>query len=293
MKIDNITICLILTLALLLPLSMWTSPAGAQNIRCTYMHQKKDDPEKGYKMYQDLQLDIYEGRSLFYSERDFVYDSLFSFSFKDGKMLNNEAAGQLTRVKGGTHWMTEVDHPAGTFTQYDKFLQTIIGNGQLEMPTWAISDEEKEIAGYPCRKAVARYLGRDWTAWFTEEVPIQAGPWLLWGLPGLIVEARDADQFIVFQLTGIVPLADNHRAEFLIDWMRNHTSENGALAVYEYDFKDAQAVVVKMHNDISFAANISASGTTIMTRDETGKMVPVQAPPYIPLIPVEYWKTKK
>jgi len=292
MKRDNLSICLILTLALLMPLSMCTTPAEAQNLRCTYSHQKKEAPDKGYKLYQDMLLDLYEGRSLFYNERDFVYDSLFSISFdKNGSMLKNEAAEQLTRTKSALHWMTAIDYPAGTFTQYYKFLQTIIGNGMMEMPGWTMTDEEKEIAGYACRKATAHYLGRDWTVWFTEEVPSQAGPWLLWGLPGLIVEARDADNYIIFKLTGIEPLDDNHRAVFLEDWLRSYT--NKSHQVYEYDIKEAESVYTKMRSDISFAAHMSNPGTKVMTKDATGKMVPVEAPPYLPLIPTEYWKSRK
>ncbi|MBQ9397542.1 MAG: hypothetical protein IJU08_03500, partial [Bacteroidales bacterium] len=100
MKSNNLPFCLILTLALLVPFPLWTTPAGAQNIRCTYTHQKKDDPDKGYKTYPDMLLDICEGRSLFYNEREFVYDSLFSLSFdENGKMLQNEAAEKLSRAR--------------------------------------------------------------------------------------------------------------------------------------------------------------------------------------------------
>ena len=282
------TLCLFALLAFLCQVL----PAEAQNLRCTYTHQKKDDPEKGYKTYKDMLLDVCDGRSLFYNERDFMYDSLFSISFdKNGSMLKNEAAEQLTRTRSALHWMTEMDYPTGTFTQYYKFLQTVIGNGTLEMPAWQLMDEFKEISGYACRKATAHYLGRDWTAWFTEEVPSQAGPWLLWGLPGLIVEARDADNYIIFKLTGVEPLNDNHRAVFLTDWLRSYT--NKSHNVYEYDIKEAEAVYTKMRSDISFAAHMSNPGTKVMTKDETGKMVPVQAPPYLPLIPTEYWKSKK
>ena len=60
---------------------------------------------------------------------------------------------------------------------------------------WEITDEEKEIAGYKVRKAVAMsygdkkdalYTGKV-TAWFTTEVPIPTGPDFYYGLPGLIV----------------------------------------------------------------------------------------------------------
>ena len=61
---------------------------------------------------------------------------------------------------------------------------------------WEITDEEKEIAGYKVRKAVAAsygdkkdpfYTGKV-TAWFTTDIPIPTGPEHYYGLPGLIVE---------------------------------------------------------------------------------------------------------
>ena len=43
-------------------------------------------------------------------------------------------------------------------------------------------------------KAVTEFAGRKWTAWFTEELPFQDGPYKFRGLPGLIVKLEDATQ---------------------------------------------------------------------------------------------------
>lgn len=56
---------------------------------------------------------------------------------------------------------------------------------------WKISNETKRIANYNCQKATLRYGGRNWEAWFTSQIPIQDGPYLFSGLPGLIIELKD------------------------------------------------------------------------------------------------------
>ncbi len=56
---------------------------------------------------------------------------------------------------------------------------------------WQFHDDTLTVCGYTCRKAVANFRGRTWTAWYTEQIPIDAGPWKLHGLPGLILKASD------------------------------------------------------------------------------------------------------
>lgn len=57
---------------------------------------------------------------------------------------------------------------------------------------WKILDQRRVIAGYPCYCAETCFGGRLWRAWFTPEIPVDAGPWKLTGLPGLILEAMDS-----------------------------------------------------------------------------------------------------
>jgi len=70
-------------------------------------------------------------------------------------------------------------------------------------PEWKLEPEQKEILGYSCNKAVASYKGRIWTVWFTGEIPIDSGPWLLSGLPGLILEASDTEGHYSFSAMSI------------------------------------------------------------------------------------------
>lgn len=77
------------------------------------------------------------------------------------------------------------------------FFESLISNEVLVEDIypdlqWTITEEQKVIANYTCVKATVSYRGRDWTAWFTPEIPLAVEPWKLHGLPGLILEAYDA-----------------------------------------------------------------------------------------------------
>ncbi len=58
---------------------------------------------------------------------------------------------------------------------------------------WKISDRTETVSGFPCRKATLNRGGREWTAWFTSELPYAAAPRDFGGLPGVIIELCDSD----------------------------------------------------------------------------------------------------
>ena len=68
---------------------------------------------------------------------------------------------------------------------------------------WEIGDSIENILGYDCFQATCNFRGRNWTAWFTSEIPIQDGPWKLNGLPGLILKAEDNTGQYSFTADGI------------------------------------------------------------------------------------------
>lgn len=53
---------------------------------------------------------------------------------------------------------------------------------------WEPVNEFKTIDNYRCQKAIINTEGANIEAWFTEEIPVSAGPDKIFGLPGLILE---------------------------------------------------------------------------------------------------------
>lgn len=84
------------------------------------------------------------------------------------------------------------------YYEYRKYSEPI------EDRSWTIKDDStKNVLGYECIMATANYHGRYWTVWFTPEIPVDAGPWKLLGLPGLILEAADSAGHHHFTANGI------------------------------------------------------------------------------------------
>lgn len=68
---------------------------------------------------------------------------------------------------------------------------------------WKIQDETDTLLGYMVQKAVCSFRGRDYTAWFAPQLPMQTGPWKFSGLPGLILKVEDSRGHYTFIARGI------------------------------------------------------------------------------------------
>lgn len=78
-----------------------------------------------------------------------------------------------------------------TFTTYKKLDLDYYKYQFKTQLNWRIESEKKEILGFPVQKATTKYGGRNWTAWFSPEIQLSYGPYVFYGLPGLILEVYD------------------------------------------------------------------------------------------------------
>ncbi|HJD86181.1 MAG TPA: GLPGLI family protein [Empedobacter falsenii] len=68
---------------------------------------------------------------------------------------------------------------------------------------WTLQKDIKQILNYSAKKATVKYGGRNWTAWYTEDIPLQYGPYKFGGLPGLILEIYDDKEHYHFTANSI------------------------------------------------------------------------------------------
>jgi GLPGLI family protein len=71
-------------------------------------------------------------------------------------------------------------------------------------PNWIINSRTtKKIGKYNCTEAKTRLNGRDYTAWFTYDIPLKFGPLKFHKLPGLIVELKEDNGWLEIELTSL------------------------------------------------------------------------------------------
>ena len=97
------------------------------------------------------------------------------------------------------------NRPNGSVTSvYNAFVDNfIVQQKPAEFQHWQITGETDTIFGYPCQKAIVDYAGRNYSAWFTMEIPINDGPWKFYGLPGLILRVSDSEGYFQYLAIGL------------------------------------------------------------------------------------------
>lgn len=280
-------------LSLLLAGLVFASPAkGQQGWRVGYLRyvQNPVSTENVYRV-QSMIADYNNGVVSFYGEKCYQWDSLEVIALdKKGNIINDRAYSELVNVHGvGSRDFVVADLKSGYYTQYyQDVLCFFIGHGRLSMPEWSYEEESRIILGRLCSKATANFLGRQWIVWFDPEVPLSFGPWLLWGVPGLIIEAEDAKKEIRFVYHYLEPLADDHRREFLESfYLDSHARHR-----FDGDVKECEQLYTKFNRDEEFSNRMHGiiSGYAV---DKDGKRIkPEKKYYYVPMIPDSYWDDK-
>ena len=164
-----------------------------------------------------MYLDMGHKVTKFYSRYGEIRDSIKNDAFKKGL----SAWEVLELIKGyprssntPVYYQFYDEKKTRTTIEY---MDGYIGEEQMSMPDWTLHEDTATISGYLCKRATTHYRGRDWEVYYTSEIPLNRGPWKLWGLPGLITRATDADHYFLFEMEAFkrlnrpIPIVYIHR----------------------------------------------------------------------------------
>ena len=107
--------------------------------------------------------------------------------------------------RGNIQWEFYTNYPKGKTTYFDRNTMVLYRVEEpLSVPQWQlVADSMQTILGYNCHLATCSLGGRQWKAWYTDDVPLSCGPYKLGGLPGLVLRASDAERQFIFECIGI------------------------------------------------------------------------------------------
>ena len=176
--------------------------------RAEYIYLYKKDSLKTTFFKDIFYLDICKsGHSYFYSRANQYKDSIKTALRLEG-MSVNELSLKTASLSDGVSWYIDKRFVDGEFDYTNQIIDFKRYTAPLELPQWEIVGDTITINGFLCKEAHAVIGGRKWIAWFTEDVQINDGPWLLWGLPGLIIHAKDSNNYFKFNCTSVAKLDD-------------------------------------------------------------------------------------
>lgn len=178
-------------------------------ICCTYNYDFIEDSTSGNSLKtQGMILQLGSHLSKFSSRTQIRRDSLHKHSANEDPQAKFNRLAEITQG--------EPVNPLCRYTVIKHYSTTDITNfyANLNRSAFLVSHNEKlkwiidigkdtAILGYQCKKANTSFAGRNYTAWFTTEIPISEGPYKFRGLPGLILKISDSEKQHVFTIIAI------------------------------------------------------------------------------------------
>lgn len=162
------------------------------------------------RIEETMWLKVGASRSVFYSYARALVDSILEKD-RAANAPREVIDEHLRQYSSRLAYQVYKNYPAGKVTFLDAVGASRFRCEEAnERPLWQLQPDTATIIGYACRKAVCRFKGRSYEAWYTPDIPRSEGPWKLHGLPGLILKASDSQGYFTFTCTGI---RQNHADE--------------------------------------------------------------------------------
>lgn len=102
----------------------------------------------------------------------------------------------------------------GKYTYANKLMiKAFTYKEELPKIKWQLVDSTAIVCDYECQMAIGTVLGRTWKVYYTTDVPLSYGPWVLGGLPGLVLKAEDSEHLFSFEAIGVENVDDGSKVE--------------------------------------------------------------------------------
>jgi GLPGLI family protein len=174
------------------------------NLLAKYSLVYKPDSNSQEKKTEYVNLTINGNYSKFETVGNFLRDSLSKAAQPTGSDIQAYVDKVAALPRTNFKFFIIKDYQRKSTALYQRVGSTLyVVKQPLESFKWEIKPETTTLYGYACQRAITRFGGREYAAWFTREVPVSDGPYKFCGLPGLILEVKDEKENYAFKIVSL------------------------------------------------------------------------------------------
>lgn len=158
-------------LTILLIFIFTTTLLCAQNQRFTYEYSfKMDSLNKENVEKEIMNLDITKEGSNFYSALLITRDSLFKAEIEKGKASQSMVFDMRKIKQAKVNFRVSKDYPNLETVYHTSMSASNVALKEQHKINWTITPDTKTIEGFKVQKATTTFGGRNWIAWFTNDI---------------------------------------------------------------------------------------------------------------------------
>jgi len=164
----------------------------------------KDTTDRAHPYTENMVLLVGKSTSVYKSYDGMVADAQFRAAYLKAAANGPDGRVMVDRSGAGLHPQYFQYPNAQKFLTKDYVMvDEYLIDGPMPAIDWKISSDTTTFGGLHCQKATGHFKGRDYIVWFCPDLPVHTGPWKLNGLPGVIVDAHDKKNEVIFQFDGV------------------------------------------------------------------------------------------
>ncbi|HAO28434.1 MAG TPA: hypothetical protein DCQ68_13835 [Chryseobacterium indologenes] len=232
---------------------------SCQNYQVSYEVKFKPIKDKDLFIKEKMILNIIGDQSLFYSLNKAKIDSLVNTN-------NSKAARSMTspllRLKVYKTLSKSECSVSGSFNQFNYWYKE-------QPPKYSHLKKVGLYKNYSAHEASTDFGKRKWYVVYTSDIPINAGPYVFSGLPGLVIKAESLDGDYTFEMTGIKKLSETEE----ILKPKDNISKEKLNSIITNFMKDPASQRINFRNDMGDSFTYEFNGAKDKNYKDTNASV--------------------
>ena len=164
-----------------------------------------DTTNRAYDLSENSVLLVGKSAGVYRSYDGLIADQQFKKAYAEAVASSPDGQPRGINRSGRGSRTQYYQYPAEQklLTKDDLMAYEYLIESSIPVINWRISNDTATFGGLHCQKATGHFKGRDYIVWFCPDLPVHTGPWKLNGLPGVIVDAHDTKNEVVFKFDGV------------------------------------------------------------------------------------------